>query len=231
MLIDLHTHTYPESDDSDLSPENLVEEARRVGLDGICITNHDRFWPPETLENLSKKLDFLIIPGCEVNTDEGHLLVFGLHQYMFGMHRASFVKRLVDEAEGFIVMAHPYRRRYREEEHRDERTGEYKSVYLQDRLNQAYNAPVFSLVGAVETFNGRGSSHENNFSWEIGRHFALPSTGASDAHRIEDIGTFATQFKNPIHGLEDLIHELRHGQYKPAVMERRKSSDEVALLN
>ena len=100
MIIDIHTHTYPTSDDSMLTPEELIQEAKRIGLDGVCITDHDGFWDPKDVEALSQVHDFLVLPGCEVTTEEGHLLVYGLEKYIFGMHRASFVRDLVEEAGG-----------------------------------------------------------------------------------------------------------------------------------
>ena len=105
LIIDIHTHTFPTSDDSLLTPEELIEEAKRIGLDGICLTDHDGFWKPEDVVALSKKHDYLIIPGCEVTTEDGHLLVYGLTHYIFGMHNAKFVRDLVDEAGGAIVVA------------------------------------------------------------------------------------------------------------------------------
>ena len=78
MIIDIHTHTYPTSDDSRLTPGQLISEAKRIGLDGICITDHDGFWKPEDISKLSNEYKFTILPGCEVTTEEGHLLVYGL---------------------------------------------------------------------------------------------------------------------------------------------------------
>ena len=92
MLIDIHTHTYPMSDDSLLTPEKLISEAKRIGLDGVCITDHDRFWDPADIIKLGKDNDFLTIPGCEVTTEEGHVLVYGLREYIFGMHKSDFVR-------------------------------------------------------------------------------------------------------------------------------------------
>ena len=74
MLIDIHTHTYPTSDDSTLTPEELIHRAKLIGLDGVCLTDHDGFWNPADVEKLGKDNDFLVIPGCEVTTEEGHLL-------------------------------------------------------------------------------------------------------------------------------------------------------------
>ena len=57
MIIDIHTHTYPTSDDSLLTPDQLVEESKRAGLDGICITDHDGFWSPYSDEALAGHLE------------------------------------------------------------------------------------------------------------------------------------------------------------------------------
>ena len=211
MLIDLHTHTYPKSEDSFLSLERLVERAKEVGLDGVCLTEHDGFWEPGELQGLSEKLDFLLLPGCEVTTEEGHLLVFGLDRYIFGMHRASFVKGLVAVAGGVLIVAHPYRRRYREEERGDH--GAYESL-----LQRACEGSVFPLADAVEVLNGRGTEGENAFSQDIARRFGLPGTGASDAHQVQDIGTFATEFEARVEGLGDLVRELKAGRFRPAVL-------------
>ena len=211
MIIDIHTHTYPTSDDSLLSPEQLIEEARRVGLDGVCLTDHDGFCKPEDITRLSEKHNFLVLPGCEVTTEEGHLLVYGLSRYIFGMHRASFVKDLVNNAGGVIVVAHPYRRTYREETASD--PGAYYGM-----LDQACENEVFQITDAVEVLNGRGSAEENAFSHEIAKRFGLNGTGASDAHSVDEIGSFATEFERPIRDLEDFIQELKAGRFRPLVL-------------
>ena len=106
MIIDLHTHTTPDSDDSSLSIGELIEVSKKCGLDGICITNHDRFLSIKESISLSKTYDFLVIPGVEITTDEGHLITFGLETYIFGMHRASFVNSLVKKSNGAMILAH-----------------------------------------------------------------------------------------------------------------------------
>ena len=80
MLIDLHTHSYPHSDDSFMSVDELIEGSKSLGLDGICLTDHDNFWTAEEVRDLSNKHDFLVIPGSEINTEAGHVLVFGRNQ-------------------------------------------------------------------------------------------------------------------------------------------------------
>ena len=43
-IIDMHLHTTKGASDSMLNPDDLIEEARRVGLTGVNITEHDRMW-------------------------------------------------------------------------------------------------------------------------------------------------------------------------------------------
>lgn len=208
MIIDIHTHTYPTSDDSTLTPEELITKAKRIGLDGVCITDHDRFWDPKDIHALSRKYDYLVLPGCEVTTEEGHMLVYGLQEYIFGMHKASYVKELVDNAGGAMVVAHPYRRFYRKQAHTSEEA-------YQEMLDRACRNKVFGFIDAVEIFNGRGSDEENYFAGDIADRFGLSATGASDAHSIEQVGTYATRFRQPVRCIDEFIAELKAGRFSP----------------
>jgi predicted metal-dependent phosphoesterase TrpH len=206
MLIDIHTHTKTESDDSILTPEEIIVGAKRIGLDGVCLTDHDRFWDPQDVLKLGKDNDFLVISGCEVTTEEGHLLVYGLSEYIFGMHKSSFVKDLVDEAGGAMVVAHPYRRVYRE-------TAPQDDVSYEEMLARALRNRVFGLVDAIEIRNGRGTEKENLFAEKLAERLDMPTTGASDAHKPDELGTFATQFCDKITGPESLIDAIKSGRF------------------
>lgn len=213
MLIDLHTHTKPESEDSNLTPDELVATAKSTGLNAICITEHDRFWSDEDIAELSKRHDFPIFPGVEITTEQAHLLVFGLDKYIFGMHHTSFVRRLVDEAGGVIIVAHPYRRHYLTEE------GPEGERYY-PALDRACESPLFELVDAIEVLNGRGSPVENLFSQDIAKALNMPGIAASDAHDVKDIGRCATLFEREVSNLEELITELKAGRFAAVNLDR-----------
>ncbi len=215
MIIDLHTHTQPNSDDSHVGPDQLIERAKQLGLDGVCITDHDRFWRHEEIATLAKAHNFLVLPGCEVTTEEGHLLVFGLRQYVFGMHRAAFVRRLVDQAGGAMLLAHPYRRTYYREREREGHVA-YRAM-----VERACTNRVFSLVEGIEVLNGRGSDPENAFALDIAERLNLKGVGTSDSHRMQDLGTFATEFQRPVRCLEDLVAELKAGRFRPVALNGR----------
>jgi predicted metal-dependent phosphoesterase TrpH len=202
MLIDLHTHTWPYSDDSDMKPEDLIQQAKRSGLDAICFTEHDWHWKDEDVARLSEKHDFPIFHGMEISSDEGHILVFGLTEYKFGMHHAEFVRELVDEAGGVIILAHPYRGRVRHNPNPDQ---------LVDSVCQD---PIFDLVDAVEVLNGRSNSKENNFARKLCRRLHLRGVGGSDAHSFSDILSCATLFERRINNIKELVTELKEGRFR-----------------
>jgi len=125
-----------------VSPDELVDAAKGLGLDGICITEHDYFWDLDDIRALSRKHGFLVLPGCEVNTDGGHVLVFGLEKYVFGMHKAAFLRELVEQASGVMVAAHPYRRRYIRDGAK--RLDDYRAM-----INNACRDEFFSFCDAI----------------------------------------------------------------------------------
>ncbi|HUV52211.1 MAG TPA: PHP domain-containing protein [Dehalococcoidia bacterium] len=212
MIIDIHTHTRPYSDDSDLTPEELIQKAKCSGLDGVCFTEHDFFWKDEDISRLSNKHDFLIFPGVEINTEEGHLIVFGLKKYEFGMHRTKFVRKLVEEVGGAIILAHPYRGRV------------HQNPNPEQLLEQACKNSVFELVDAVEMLNGRSKAIENSFVQELCRGLDLRTVAGSDAHSLSDIPTCATLFERRIRNLQELISELKKGRFR--TIDLRSSREE-----
>ena len=71
--------------------DDLLDRARSTGLDGVCLTEHDAFWPDEEVRRLSRRHGVLVLPGSEINTDDGHVIVFGLKRYVFGLHKPPFL--------------------------------------------------------------------------------------------------------------------------------------------
>ncbi len=205
MLIDLHTHTRPLSWDSYLDPNDLIERSRAAGLEGICLSEHDYFWEPDKVAELAKKHSYLVLPAIEINTEDGHMLVFGLHKYVFGMHRADQLARHVENADGVMVAAHPYRRQMPWYVRNDE---EYEQA-----LQRAAKNPAYVYCSGLEELNGRGSDKENTFSKRLVDRMGMPGTAGTDSHAIQDVGKVATYFEREIHDVRDLIRELKAGRF------------------
>ena len=208
MLIDLHTHTYPQSDDSFMTVDDLIHTAKSHGLDGICLTDHDWFWPMDRVQELSFRHGFLVLPGSEINTDTGHVLVFGLDEYVFGLHKPEFLRDKVLGVNGVMIAAHPHRRRFLEDPG-------HQPDAREEMLARAYGDEFFQMCHAVEGLNGRATEVQNSFSYDLGERLGAKMSAGSDAHRLEQVGTAATQFEERITGLTDLIEQLRLGKFQP----------------
>ncbi|MQF69660.1 PHP domain-containing protein [SAR202 cluster bacterium AD-804-J14_MRT_500m] len=208
MLIDLHTHTAPSSYDALQTPEDLIIEAKALGLDALCLTEHDSFWDLGELKKLSQHHNILVLPGCEINTDEGHFLAFGLTEYVFGMHKLNVLREHVNRSHGILIAAHPYRRRFR-------LPSDAQPQSSDQMVRQASEGSTFQNCTAIETLNGRGSQEENQFSSSLAECLKLPCTAGSDSHLTSQIGTCATLFSNRISDLDSLISELRRGEFRP----------------
>ncbi len=217
MLIDLHTHSQPLSHDSLLTPDDLIEAAKAAGLDAVCLTEHDFAWDPDRLRDLARRHDFLVLPGIEVNTEDGHILAFGLDRYVYGLHRVAALAQTVEAAAGALVAAHPYRRQLPFETNDGAHSTGSGQAWA-DALERAAANPAYRHVAAVEAPNGRGDDRENRFSQELCARLGLPAVAASDAHHPRDVGRCATEFERRIAGLEDLIADLRAGRFRPALL-------------
>jgi len=75
---DLHTHTVlSPCGDLEMSPLNIVQKAKNIGLDILGITDHNTTKNCKALEEVAKKHDLFILKGAEINTkEEVHCLAF-----------------------------------------------------------------------------------------------------------------------------------------------------------
>lgn len=205
-LIDLHTHSLKGSSDSSISPDDLIAQAARVGLDGVCITEHgNRRLPREFVEDLGRRHGFLVIAGMEASTDQGHILVYGVDHYPEGLFHLRDIQAYVEERGGVLVVAHPFR--YLPQP--------WMAPPLARRtLRQVVVREVFSLVRAVETHNGYAVGEEITFSRQVASALRLPGTGGSDAHTTHEVGGCATVFEDTVRDEADFLEALRSGRYR-----------------
>lgn len=138
MLIDLHAHSSGISKCCRIPIEQVIEEAKRVGLDGIVLTNHyqknyvtDGDYPAfaaryiaeyEYAASLVRDTDFRMFFGIEVTMEKYpgvHMLIYGVEPAFLTAHPTLFdytqeeLYYLVCEVGGFLVQAHPMRRQNR----------------------------------------------------------------------------------------------------------------------
>ncbi|MDP7619732.1 MAG: PHP domain-containing protein [Dehalococcoidia bacterium] len=208
MKLDLHVHTNWGSSDSGLSPGDLVRQAKKVGLDGVCVTEHGTVWDRFQLERFAQDHEFIIIPGMEVATDLGHITTFGLEGYGAGIHRAETLKRAVNAADGFMIAAHPFRRMFD-----NPKVSGWAKVH---NVEQAADLQLFKLVDEMEVVNGANNSRENRFALEVAKRLGKTGVGGSDSHSVNGIGAGGIVLDRTVTTVGEFIEEMRSGRYYPS---------------
>jgi predicted metal-dependent phosphoesterase TrpH len=180
---DLHLHTFFSRDATD-SPENMIDAAKKRGLSGIAITDHDTCEGVDYLRHKGFLRDdgeavdgFLIIPGVEVSTKEGHLLCLGTTLPFMKKEPAKKVISAIHERGGIAVAPHPFDR--------------FRAGIREEVLNDLD-------LTAIETFNAAISlslfnKHAENYAMRRG----LPKTASSDAHQASTAGISSTSYQLP----------------------------------
>ena len=204
MVIDLHTHTSPASPCSSAPVDQLIEEAKRIGLDGICLTDHNHVWHPSQVEDLRQNHGFLVLRGNEITTDQGDMLVFGLDRDIQGIIKLEELRKEVLRAGGYIIVAHPFRGFL---------TFDVGQLGLTPE--KAMERPLFKFVDAVEVLNSKVTEQENSFALKVAVGLDLPATGGSDAHEVSEVGIYGTEFSDPIRDEKGLIDALKESRYSP----------------
>ncbi len=212
FVIDLHTHSFPASPCSSSSVDELIEEAKRIGLNGICLTDHNHVWPAEQVEELRKRHSFCLLRGNEITTDQGDMLVFGLEKDIKGIITLQELREEVTSAGGFIIAAHPFRGFLT-----------FSTVQLGLTRETAARRPLFQWVDGVEVLNGKVTEKENGFAASVAETLRLPGTGGSDAHLASEVGHYATRFSTPIQTEAELIRALASRDYVPVPFRGEKA--------
>ncbi len=215
-IFDLHIHTTKGSSDSSLTPEDLILEADRLGLRGLCITEHSGPWDRHEFQKFAALHSVVLIRAMEVETDMGHMLAFGLDRYQSGFGQAAMLRQAATAAGGFVITAHPFRGVLSSGGRRD-RALIYQSVPddLPTTPEDAMEHPVFKLADAVEVANGGTIDQENDFAMSVAGLLNLPLTGGSDAHSVHGLGKFVTEFHDEVTSEQEFLRALHSGQYHP----------------
>lgn len=201
--------------DSQLTPEELAAVARSSGLTGCCITEHNIVWERHKAAQEQDRLGVPFIRGMEVSTNLGHIVVYGLGQYVSGIHDAEQLRRTVDAEAGIMIAAHPFRNLYK-----TNRFARNTAEPEPPTVEEAAAYPLFSLVDDIEVFNAGTGERENLFALAVARHLGLRGVASSDAHSTHGIGRFVTVFEGEVVTTHGLIEAIRAGRYFPARLEQ-----------
>lgn len=197
LLIDLHAHTI--CSDGLMTVKELLVKAKKVGLAGIAITDHDTTHCIKEALRLGGKLGIIVIPGVEITTREAHLLLYGItfelpRKYKNKPHVLE-VLDFANENSLFSSIAHPYGRFLRP----------YPVVYLREALER---------VNGIEVINGRTPVRNNIRAMNLSLRYGKIPTAGSDAHIPEEIGSAGILLAEPAENYNEVIDHIIRNKHK-----------------
>lgn len=213
--LDLHCHSEA-SEDSRAPVEAYLNwiKLRRLErpVDGIVLTEHRQFNSAADYRALEDRFGIMVLKASEVETDYGHVLVFGVNDDILSRFDFSNVRlnaqELIDgvaEMGGMAVPCHPGR----------------PNVGLCEHYEKK---PPLENVVAVELLNGGSRKGENERTEQLVSRYGYRTTGGSDSHLVSLIGLCATRFEADIRTIEDLVRELKGGHYEAVDFRPRRSA-------
>lgn len=168
MKIDLHCHTkYSYDSNSDI--ESLIIQAKKKGIDGIAITDHDNTNGWDEAIQLGKKHNFLIVLGEEIKSNKGDILGLFLKEKIDGYKKdPKWVMEEIKKQGGLVVIPHPF--------HYGEK--------FKDDLTKHLN-----LIDAIEVFNARKPfSTPDKKAINFAKKYNLAMTAGGDSHYYKGVG-------------------------------------------
>jgi len=193
MIFDIHIHTTISSC-SRVDVHELIETAGRIGLDGICITDHGSMAISRYIREGRQPNGLIVIIGMEYETPEGDFLLFGPVEQIPSHLSAPELLNHTRNAGGVAIAAHPCR----------------KERPVSESIFRKGLCPV------IETHNGRNAIVENLKACQRQSHYRLTATAGSDAHALDELGTAVTRFSVPVYSRQDLVQALKLGLCQPA---------------
>jgi len=186
---DLHVHTNY-SKDGISSVEEILIKAKSLGLNGLAITDHDVIDGAIKAFKLADKFGLIVVPGIEVTTKEGEIIVLGVKSSIKRKQPAVETVRKARELGGFIVVPHAY-------------------DFFRGALGRVAE---YLDVDAVEVLNGgEFLPFSNNFARKLAERRKLPMTAGSDAHSIKTLGCAYTIIQEEVSNYQDVIQAIKKG--------------------
>jgi predicted metal-dependent phosphoesterase TrpH len=193
MLIkaDLHVHTIY-SADSVIKPKDLVYYSKKRGLNAVAVTDHNFLVGAyKIVKNTS---DFLIIPGMEVSSLDGHIVALNVKELIPRGLSAAKTVELIHKMGGLAIACHPY---------------VYFKGCLKDAVSQAFDA--------IETINARAFPFARSVKKAEAKaqEYNLSRVAGTDAHYGPQIGYAYTEIEAKAPTVEAIMEAILDGQCSP----------------
>jgi len=180
--LDLHVHT-KYSFDSVAGLKRITKAAKKRGLAGIAITDHNTIVGARKLVELNNDSHFAVIVGTELTTDIGDIIGLFINTGVKSRNYFDAVEEIKSQG-GIAVLAHPFKR------------------------TDHIDPEVVRRIDAVEVLNSRLDSERNRKAQMLARFYEKPVIGGSDAHLVSEVGNAYTTFSD----ISDLNSSILRGE-------------------
>jgi predicted metal-dependent phosphoesterase TrpH len=165
MKLDMHLHSSFSSDGKP-SPRDILKHARKVGLGGVCITDHNTMKGNAEARKIASEFGLIVIRGMEISSTDGHILGYGIDEEVPRDLCPEETLRKIREQGGLAVIPHPFR---------------YWSGLGSEKT-------LLAKPDAIETINSHSTWNDNAQARKLCEQMKLPMTAGSDSHETGTIG-------------------------------------------
>ena len=187
---DLHVHT-TYSKDSLITPKDLIYYSKKRGLNAVAVTDHNSL---DGAYKIAKETDFLIIPGMEVSSSDGHIVALNVKELIPRGFSAVETVELIHRAGGVAIACHPYVL--------------FKGC-LRDKVGATFDA--------IEVINARAFPFKRSVkkAEETAKSLNLPRVAGTDAHYGPQIGYGYTVIEASEPSVEAIAKAIVEGHCQP----------------
>jgi predicted metal-dependent phosphoesterase TrpH len=202
---DLHLHS-EFSWDSKVSISSYIQYAEKREFGALAITDHNDTRSHAILHDLQKTTNVLLIPGQEVSTLDGHLLVYGqvetIPRDLSMRETVITVKTLSMDKPVVCIAAHPF-----------------------DRLRGGKGRRILnSGIDGIEVLNASTLFQRyNRKAKAFAQGRAYITLANSDSHRVGEFGTAWNELPN-FDSVDELLSNLKSSKPEGSIIGVRKKS-------
>jgi predicted metal-dependent phosphoesterase TrpH len=186
MKFDLHIHSTYSDGHADV--KDILLAAKRRGLGGIALTDHDNMRGIPVARRYIKehKLDLVLIPGVEVTTSEGHLLILGVEKPPEKKLSPEETIETAHDLGGIADVPHPY----------------HPFRHALGRIPDADCVEVYNSKHLFGLANGRARIEA--------KRRKMPMVAGSDSHYAATVGLGVTEIE--AEDVDSVLEAIRGGR-------------------
>jgi predicted metal-dependent phosphoesterase TrpH len=186
LKLDLHIHSQY-SEDGEGTPKEIIKVLQKKGLNGMAITDHNSIKGSLTALKESSR-DFIVIPGVEISTNDGHLLALNIKEEIpRNLSVEETVEKIIDIG-GTPIVPHLLRS---------------MSGIKEEKLKI-----IKDKIPAIEVLNACSVPQSNLKVAKIAKKYDLGGTGGSDSHIPNYVGFAYTVFDTTDLSIDNLLDEI-----------------------